>query len=662
MSIPIGLLPDYPLWDWAASNGGATEAQTQAAYTAITSEGLVKDFSRLVWNDIIDLLNDALTGAGLAWDAAYTTAEGAKLSDTGDGTLTAAMFNSAVYNLDRINPGFLWVWDKTRTPGYTGRLPFTSDEKVYGWYFEELALVLNIFIALLRGDENYVHFLRCVENIEVPRKSVLLPAPGDFAADCALVPVATDPRLRNLPADFARYGAVIDVTARGVMRANLVANPMDARLIPVKVSSVLHRYGMERLQARALVPAVSRGCLEIRLERYFSARRLIQSITRGLADAKPVAGAAARSLSPVVTRGHLNPAAVLWKRDAYIAPAVSRGVIAANTAATPRGAHLTPAVCRGVIEVINAPMLSCKKLIPVAANAALCRCDMEQIQSGSVIPVASHGSLEVRVERYFTGWYLAQTTSRGNAAPWDAAAARGAYLAQAAAQGLTACYGFSAASGRYLTGAVDRGTASVLPATDTASGRYLAQTAARGLAAAKPAETSPCGTVLTPAVYRGAAVTKPYTTAGGSALIGWAARGCPVWGYPADISGQWLTEAVSRGMVTQKAVETVGGSYLAQTTSRGLTGAAQLVRLSARSLIHAVSRAAVSLTAEESGDTWYDPIQTGTEVYIRSAYPQWQEGTEVRLDSGGVFYEAEQTGTEVYIRSIDSMKEVVTNA
>lgn len=61
-------------------------------------------------------------------------------------------------------------------------------------------------------------------------------------------------------------------------------------------------------------------------------------------------------------------------------------------------------------------------------------------------------------------------------------------------------------------------------------------------------------------------------------------------------------------------------------------------------------------------DGWLAPVQDGTNVYIRSAYPQWQEGGKVRLDSGGVFHDPVQEGTNVYIRSQGSMKEVKTNA
>lgn len=68
-------------------------------------------------------------------------------------------------------------------------------------------------------------------------------------------------------------------------------------------------------------------------------------------------------------------------------------------------------------------------------------------------------------------------------------------------------------------------------------------------------------------------------------------------------------------------------------------------------------KADLSFYTPEPEETWYDPVQNGTDLYIRNAYPQWQEDANVHLD-GGVFYQAEQTGTNIYIRSTESLKGV----
>lgn len=67
--------------------------------------------------------------------------------------------------------------------------------------------------------------------------------------------------------------------------------------------------------------------------------------------------------------------------------------------------------------------------------------------------------------------------------------------------------------------------------------------------------------------------------------------------------------------------------------------------------------ASLSFWIPETEKEWYEPAQVGTNLYIRNAYPQWQEGSNVHLD-GGIYYEPEQMGTNVYIRSAENLKGV----
>ena len=68
----------YPTFDWYESNGTATAEQTEKAYTAILNQGQCADFSRFVWNDIVDLLSGALETSGLGWNTTHGTAEDTK--------------------------------------------------------------------------------------------------------------------------------------------------------------------------------------------------------------------------------------------------------------------------------------------------------------------------------------------------------------------------------------------------------------------------------------------------------------------------------------------------------------------------------------------------------------------------------------------------------
>ena len=85
-------------WSWAASNGSASTAQTKAAYSAIKNEGAGEDFSYLVWNDLVDKINEVVIAIGSSWSSYYTTLADAKQSRAGQ-ILTAKQYNAARQNV-----------------------------------------------------------------------------------------------------------------------------------------------------------------------------------------------------------------------------------------------------------------------------------------------------------------------------------------------------------------------------------------------------------------------------------------------------------------------------------------------------------------------------------------------------------------------------------
>lgn len=75
---------------------------------------------------------------------------------------------------------------------------------------------------------------------------------------------------------------------------------------------------------------------------------------------------------------------------------------------------------------------------------------------------------------------------------------------------------------------------------------------------------------------------------------------------------------------------------------------------------HADSKttAAIFLHFEGSGpdvpvEKWYDPVQTGNDLYIRSAWLFWYDGDKGHIDTA-VWYEVIRKGNNLYIRSVDS--------
>lgn len=129
--------PLYDLWDWNASNGDATAAQTRIAYEAITGGGAVSDFNYLVWNDLVNKVNDMKSETGFPWNTKYLSLSNTRVT-TSDKTLTADRFNSLQYNIG--------IHEST------GLNDVYAGNEVYGWYFTNLTDALNTWINTLNGN------------------------------------------------------------------------------------------------------------------------------------------------------------------------------------------------------------------------------------------------------------------------------------------------------------------------------------------------------------------------------------------------------------------------------------------------------------------------------------------------------------------------------
>lgn len=144
---------DHPLFSWS---------DWPVSYNALVSNGAVNVFQKETWNAIVDTLHEALTAAGLDWDAKYTTVEGAKITEA-YAPLTAAAFNSVRHNIDHPAPiGWAWARDESFR-GYVGRedfvgyyqnRPHPTGDFVYPEYLIELVRKLNLLIEIMRGTAN----------------------------------------------------------------------------------------------------------------------------------------------------------------------------------------------------------------------------------------------------------------------------------------------------------------------------------------------------------------------------------------------------------------------------------------------------------------------------------------------------------------------------
>lgn len=129
-------LTNVERWSWSESNGRATAAQTQKAYSAITNKGKVTDFSYLVWNDLcakVYAVRAAVGNIG-AWDTAYGSYASAQMTSS-DKKLTASRFNN--------------LKNQIGSQIGTGINDVSKGDKVYGSYFVTIANRINYWISRL---------------------------------------------------------------------------------------------------------------------------------------------------------------------------------------------------------------------------------------------------------------------------------------------------------------------------------------------------------------------------------------------------------------------------------------------------------------------------------------------------------------------------------
>lgn len=103
LSVTTSGTASIEVWDWAKSNGSATVAQTQAAYSALLLKGNVADFSYRVWNDLVNKANEVIVANGGSWDSTYGTLS-ATLMSASDKRMTAKRYNAVWYQFNQSAP------------------------------------------------------------------------------------------------------------------------------------------------------------------------------------------------------------------------------------------------------------------------------------------------------------------------------------------------------------------------------------------------------------------------------------------------------------------------------------------------------------------------------------------------------------------------------
>lgn len=126
-------------FSWTKSNGTATATQTATAYTAVTTNGYTTDFSYLVWNDIVEKVNEIITYLDGDWLTKYASLANTKMTST-DKDMTAVRYNSLLYNI--------WAYCITDISAFNS-LKQNKEDDVLGSYFTNIVTYINNTIDTL---------------------------------------------------------------------------------------------------------------------------------------------------------------------------------------------------------------------------------------------------------------------------------------------------------------------------------------------------------------------------------------------------------------------------------------------------------------------------------------------------------------------------------
>lgn len=591
MHLPA-LPSSYPLFDWSGSNGSATAEQTQAAYTAMTSQGPCSDFSRFVWNDLVDTLSGALTAAGLAWNESYGTAESAKITSY-LGALTAQKFNNVRHNIQNlINATWPWEFNPTIS-GYLGRVNMrgvssygANADILYGWYIEELAKMINITIQVLRNDEILSRMVHTGESQTFPKVD-FFPAVAGFMAHKWTI--ESDSRSDLLPAvaGFLNSGTSVlsgQFVAPDIFPPDLMASceisctAGTARLWTHTPGQMAHQWASKTTNQAALV--------DMMFVSWLRHRRSIQTSYQ----AKLVFSNSYYASSAIAS---LTAAAAALDR---VGPLALGAVIAGITA-------------NGAAIAYHEPW----PLLHSHASRSYSRAEDLQTFLPAFFLAIQHNRSTCNAD---TSMYLPRMLQFFQRSGTEYQATAGVYPSGQMESQLHAKTSHAAPVSVHLPKALD-----------TAESSHSVQESAmlKGEPEYLQTESRSNSTETAEIIAGQPQYIKNEDTSRSAHLV-------------------FLDPVLPEQLAAEKYSVTANSAQLHRIVKRNLK-VSQIIRTA----VHAT----LSFYQIQPEEIWFDPIQNGSDLYIRSAWLFWNDGDKGHIDTD-VWYEVIREGSNLYIRSVDS--------
>lgn len=601
--LPI-ISKDYPEFDWNGANGDATAAQSKAGYIALTTQGKTDTFSRFLWNDIVDKAGYLVKSAGLEWDSKYTKLDDCKIGDK-YGALTAAKFNAVTSNLaSLILHDWSWHYDLI-TPGYLGRTYVVGVSDIPEDSEERADIVYGHYILEL------VHALNLIIAIEKNEADF-----GEFVSNITSSTLQESP-LRNPQAAAVFY----EDSSKSVSESQL-RNPHAGRLMASILSNTLQNSDL--LDLAALL---------------FSKTKKAKSGTFVNEDfdckqSKPLSLEEKSHTITSATLGDLVYVAKLATETNSVTEALADFMAGeifelVGKMASRSGSITTVDLLNSISFAVELCQMSrVKDDLKTPASFVIDKRNAKNVLSETKATVFNGTAFPIRQKVSSISFSDSKIV---NKLPFPVYSAESA---ESTSESL-----------------LDK-----LPLISIVSESDNNSIYKDVFELSEPMLVESVSNEKTNAIVK-ITPLEPFGTSSSALSESETATNL----YPAE-KVMLNTNASSISGADVVLNEKIAFVLLASIISHSSTIALIKNRESFFTDSDSVSTSTVSSSLSfYSVSEWYDPVRTGNDLYIRSAYPQWQEGSNVHLDDSGVFYDPEQTGTDVYIKSKESMKEVVIN-
>lgn len=619
MITELPLLPNRATyWNWNVSNyNNATTEQVQRAYQAISNNGLCSDFSIYVWNDIVELLANTLNDAGLQWNETYGTAEECKINEK-YGIFTARAFNGIALNINQFGL-FHWKWEVSNNiKGYLGRSyvkGYSEDsidfDYVYGWYIIELMKRFNELVSILDNTADFSQF-DAPSNVKTVSSSVL----SFMEVKPLLFKNESQSYYKNLIERLYVISLKIQTLMRSFDSGTIITRDSD-----LLCSSVISVSNYEnKIKVLTTKPLKTFENIESKYSCQFRVLDKIHPIvyiqeikTNYISDFVKLYSKGIDYIKEYKTYIDSSLNCINAYSFEYIKELSSYNYSIMNT---------FDGVPTGSLNISNSYVAG-KMFTPDKVSTNY----IEYLKSNY------ESILDKKIAKYFNVFSKSYSSVVNE---------------------INFCEAISIKKIEYLLSNYD---ANMSKCVSNATGAIL-KPLSYYISSLKTSFSNslkffPCYEQSKFNISLNDSVSQPIVTTqiSKSNTNSELNRGTPNFVEFNDMELIYIDTEL-------KKTESNSFIFGEKSETKNIVEINKCQTVVFDGNYKSSSSTVCELEIESTRKTWYDPVQNGTDLYVRNAYPQWKEDANVHLDSGGVFYEAEQTETNVYIRSKGTIKEV----